>query len=242
MAVIPEALAGKRIAVTGATGFLGTALVERLLRSVPDCQVFAVVRPGRRGGASERVRRDVLRNDCFDRLRQEWGRDFDTRVSERLVALAGDVSVDGVGLDDASREALAEAEVVIHSAATVSFDAPLDSAVEVNLLGPRRVAEAMATSSPGHLVAVSTAYVAGNRRGTAPESSAGPGPRLGLARRLRLHQGPRRAGPGRRVRTPSPSPSSARRSSSRPWPSRAPGGSAASAWPSRSSSPTPGGC
>ena len=33
--MIAEGLRGKRIAVTGATGFLGTALVERLLRAVP---------------------------------------------------------------------------------------------------------------------------------------------------------------------------------------------------------------
>ena len=33
--VIAESLAGKRIAITGSTGFVGTALVERLLRSVP---------------------------------------------------------------------------------------------------------------------------------------------------------------------------------------------------------------
>jgi uncharacterized protein YbjT (DUF2867 family) len=37
MPVISENLAGKRIAITGSTGFVGTALVERLLRSVPDC-------------------------------------------------------------------------------------------------------------------------------------------------------------------------------------------------------------
>ena len=37
-----------RILVTGATGFLGTALVERLLRSVPDCEVVVLVRPTRR--------------------------------------------------------------------------------------------------------------------------------------------------------------------------------------------------
>ena len=40
----------------------------------------------------------------------------------------------------------------------------------------------------------------------------------------------------------SPSPSCARRSSSPPWPSPDPAGSAASAWPSRSSSPTPAAC
>ena len=51
--VIADELAGKRIAITGATGFLGTALVERLLRCVPGSDVVVLVRPGRqaeRGG------------------------------------------------------------------------------------------------------------------------------------------------------------------------------------------------
>ncbi|MFT7476476.1 MAG: fatty acyl-CoA reductase, partial [Verrucomicrobiales bacterium] len=47
--MIVENLAGKRIAVTGSTGFLGTALIERLVRSVPDCELVLLVRPGRRG-------------------------------------------------------------------------------------------------------------------------------------------------------------------------------------------------
>ena len=37
-----------KILITGATGFLGTALVERLMRQVPDCELVLVVRPGRR--------------------------------------------------------------------------------------------------------------------------------------------------------------------------------------------------
>jgi HAD superfamily phosphoserine phosphatase-like hydrolase len=169
--VIADGLAGRRIAVTGATGFLGTALVERLLRSVPDCQVLPVVRPGRRAGAAERVRRDILRNDAFDRLRREWGDRFDEEIARRLRPLGGDVSVDGLGLSDEDRERFAEVDVVIHSAAAVSFDSPLDGAVAVNLLGPSRVAQALtAVGSTAHLVAVSTAYVAGNRRGEAPEA------------------------------------------------------------------------
>ncbi|HYT38886.1 MAG TPA: SDR family oxidoreductase, partial [Acidimicrobiia bacterium] len=172
--MIAEALAGRRIAVTGATGFLGTALVERLLRSVPECEVLPLVRPGRRAGAAERVRRDILRNDAFDRLRREWGDHFDAEIARRVTPLGGDVSMAGLGLSPEDREHLAGVDVVIHSAAAVSFDSPIDAAVAVNLLGPSRVAQALrhcrATGSAAHLVAVSTAYVAGNRRGEAPEA------------------------------------------------------------------------
>jgi HAD superfamily hydrolase (TIGR01490 family) len=167
--MITEALAGKRIAITGGTGFLGTALVERLLRSVPGCELVLLIRPGRRGVA-ERLRRELFRNDCFDRLRQELGERFDDEIARRVTGVAGDVGIDGLALDDEGRAALATCDVVIHSAATVSFDSPLDAAVEVNLLGATRVATAIRESGSGaHLVAVSTAYVAGSRRGEAPE-------------------------------------------------------------------------
>jgi fatty acyl-CoA reductase len=169
--VIAEALAGKRVAVTGGTGFLGTALLERLLRSVPGCEVVALVRPGKRTSAAERARREVIRNDCFDRLRTELGDGFDDEIARRLSVVAGDVTIDGLGLSPDDTALFCSADVVIHSAAAVSFDSPLDGAVEVNLLGPVRVAETLrANASAAHLVAVSTAYVAGLRRGDAPEA------------------------------------------------------------------------
>src|SRR5262245_46390636 len=111
MPVIAEALRGRRIAVTGATGFLGTALVERLLRCVPDCELVLLVRPGRRLAAARRVDREVLRNDAFDRLRSEWGEDFEARARDRLTVLAGDVAVDGLGLDGAGAAAFAGCDI-----------------------------------------------------------------------------------------------------------------------------------
>ena len=155
--------------MTGATGFLGTAVVERLLRST-DAEIVLLVRPGRRATSADRARREIFRNDCFSRLRSEVT-DLDDLVARRVRVVAGDVAVDGLGLDDAARELLAGCATVIHSAASVSFDSPLDAAVEVNLLGPTRVAAAMAdVGCRGHLIAVSTAYVAGSRRGRAPEA------------------------------------------------------------------------
>ncbi len=196
--MIRDNLANKRIAITGSTGFVGTALVERLLRAVPDCNLVLIVRPSKRHDATERVRREIFKNDAYDRLRAELintDEPFEAMVARRVVSVGGDVSADGLGLADADLALLATCDIVIHSAAAVAFDSPLDSAVEINLLGPTRIVDTLnALGVAPHLVAVSTCYVAGNRRGNAPEELVSEGPfDLGLnwrnevaaARRLR---------------------------------------------------------
>jgi alcohol-forming fatty acyl-CoA reductase len=180
---VRQALAGKQFFITGATGFLGTALVERLLRSIPDARVVLLVRPGRRSTPTQRATKEILKNDCFDRLRQEHGDQFEAEVASRVTAVAGDVATDGLGLDDDGVRLLSECDIVIHSAAAVSFDSPLDSAVEVNLLGPSRVARMVTVAreraaaegrvGPVHFIPVSTAYVAGTHQGEAREELLG---------------------------------------------------------------------
>src|SRR3954451_15498345 len=164
---IADALGNRRIAITGTTGFLGTAVLERLLRTVPDAEIVLLLRAGRRSTVAQRANREIFRNDAFDVLRAQvtdQGADFGQLIAGRVTVIAGDVGRDGLGLDDEGRAALAGCDIVIHSAATVAFDSPLDAAVEVNLLGPTRVAQTLAaTGSRAHLVSVSTCYVAGNR-------------------------------------------------------------------------------
>jgi len=173
---IADALDGQRIAITGGTGFLGTALIERLLRRAPGCELVLLIRPSQRRTVAQRAQREIFRNDAFDPLRAQLaGTDepFDAMIARRVQVIAGDVGSDGLRLDDEGRALLATCDTVVHSAATVSFDSPLDLAVEVNLLGPSRIAavlhEICDPDRYPHLVAVSTCYVAGNRKGSAPE-------------------------------------------------------------------------
>ena len=122
MAVIAESLAGKRIAVTGATGFLGTALVERLLRSVPDCEVVLLVRPGRRStvGAAGAAR-DLPQRRLRPAARRAGGTAaFD---DDRGPAAAGHRRRRRHRRPRPRRRrraVLASCDIVIHSAATVS--------------------------------------------------------------------------------------------------------------------------
>lgn len=175
--MIKEFLQGKTLLITGATGFLGQPLVEKILWSTPDVgRIYVVIRPKRHFGggqisAQERLEKELYRSSVFDRLQMRHQGHFHDFLGEKLQALAGDISRDNLGLDDELLERLRdEVDIVINSAAVVSFDAPLDQALELNVFGARRVAEFAASCRKALLVHVSTAYVCGAATGTVPET------------------------------------------------------------------------
>ena len=56
MAAIADYYAGKSILITGATGFMGKVLVEKLLRSCPEVRaLYILVRPKAGQSMQERV-------------------------------------------------------------------------------------------------------------------------------------------------------------------------------------------
>jgi len=129
---------GAVILVTGATGFVGKALVEKLLRSCPDIAVvYLLMRPKKGQDVASRYRQ-LLTNPVFDRLRTECG----AHVLDKTRPIVGDVAEPGLGLSQADRKRLiAEVDVVFHSAATVRFDEGLRAAVTLNVMGTRSVIE-----------------------------------------------------------------------------------------------------
>jgi HAD superfamily hydrolase (TIGR01490 family) len=172
--VIAEALRGKTILVTGSTGFLGKSIVEKCLRSIPDvARINLAIRSSARRPASERLDREVLASPAFKRLKEELGEEVFARLAaEKLAVVEIDLSRDGLGLTDASREQLRACDIVIHSAAAVEFDNPADLSAQTNLLGAARMVEALrATGARPHLVHISTAYVGGMLRGLVREEA-----------------------------------------------------------------------
>jgi long-chain acyl-CoA synthetase len=148
------------VLLTGATGFLGTALLARLVGPPHERRVWALVRARDDAQAAERIRLALA--PLVD--------DLDA-ACERVVAVAADLQQPWMGLDERQCEAIARwVTDVIHSAASVSFSLPLEEARAINVDGTRRVldlAVRCAASGDGlrRFAHVSTAYVAGTHRG-----------------------------------------------------------------------------
>src|SRR4028119_1515257 len=138
-------------------------------------RLYLVVRPSKDKSAADRFHKDMLGSAAFRPLREEFGDGFEDRVAEKVRILEGDVHAPSLGLGEEDLTELSEnVDVVVHSAASVVFDAPLDAAVDSNVrgtVGLLKLARGCAKRPP--FTPTSTASVAGNIRGDAPESAPG---------------------------------------------------------------------
>lgn len=134
--------------VTGATGFIGKHLVERLLARGGD--VHVLVR------ASSRFR--------LDALVARWGR------ADRVKAVVGDLEQPRLGVGDADVEGLRGVDHVFHLAAVYDMTADEESNHVANVGGTRNAVELANALGAGHFHHVSSVAVAGMHRGTFTEA------------------------------------------------------------------------
>lgn len=150
---------GRSVFITGASGFIGRVLVEKLLRTYVGIErVYLLMRTKKNAEPGERLHKHLLSAPIFDRIRRESPELFD-----KLHVVPGDISQPQLGVSQEQMRALTEDKtlsIVFHSAATIKFDEPLKVSATLNLRATREIIE-FARSLPNLLCLchVSTAYV-----------------------------------------------------------------------------------
>ncbi|CAF1307836.1 unnamed protein product, partial [Rotaria sp. Silwood1] len=146
---------GKTIFITGATGFVGKCLIEKLLRSCPNVhQICILVRPKRGSSSNERVI-ELCSSPLFDIVRSTYP-DF----ASKLYVIEGDLAQPNFGMSKSDQiKLIDECHIVFHCAATIRFDEPLKTALELNLLSVKKLIELChKMECIESIVHVSTAY------------------------------------------------------------------------------------
>ena len=127
--------------VTGATGFIGRHLVERLLER--DGKVYVLVREGSKGRLEE--------------LRSRWGADPD-----RVIAITGDLTQPRLGISDEDLGRLqGEVDHLFHLAAIYDMTADAEAQKVANIEGTRHMVEFANEVEAGRVHMVSSIAAAG---------------------------------------------------------------------------------
>jgi len=152
----------KTILITGATGFLGSYITRKLHEE--GFQLILIIRGKDNVDAMER---------SFEIFAPYSTSNYEKGVlRDGIEIVEGDVSQRYFGLNAWDYLRLAEtADEVFHCAAVIKFDNDSrDTLTRTNVIGTQHVARFCLTRKIKRLHYVSTAYVAGKRRGTAFES------------------------------------------------------------------------
>ena len=153
------------ILVTGATGFLGSLIVDEILSSSGDV-LHILVRD---------KQASVGRDRLISTLSDARGGGLNEAEKNRIHAYKGDITKKGLGLDRRDAADLAGTiDVIYHSAATTDINLPIAKARKINVGGTANVLDfALQCKQKGRLKKVnhiSTTYVAGTGKALFKES------------------------------------------------------------------------
>ncbi|KAF8071189.1 fatty acyl-CoA reductase [Scenedesmus sp. PABB004] len=150
---IAEQLRGATVLLTGATGCVGSLVLEALLRGTDVRRVFVLMR--RRGGAAPAERlAQLLQGAAFHQVRDQ------AALLAKVTAVEGDLLAPALGLSAADAARLAsEVTVVVHCAADIRLEVGIHAALAANYHGTAAVlALAARCARLAALVHVSSAF------------------------------------------------------------------------------------
>ncbi|KAF3424512.1 hypothetical protein E2986_09267 [Frieseomelitta varia] len=125
---IAEFFAHTNILITGGTGFLGSLVIEKLLRCCPGItKLYMIVRPKKGKTALDRYK-EAFGEVIYDKLRHEQ-----PNFLQKIVMLEGDAMEEDYGLSPENKNALMDVNIIFHVAAIVRFNEKLRTAVKINV-------------------------------------------------------------------------------------------------------------
>ncbi|XP_030756882.1 putative fatty acyl-CoA reductase CG5065 [Sitophilus oryzae] len=127
---------GKNIFITGGSGFMGKALIEKLLRSCPDIEnIYMLIRPKKGKSLNERLQ-EIFSNCLFEILQNT-----NPEIFKKVIPINGNVLEKNLGLSNEDRQLLIEKiHIVFNAAASVKFDDFFNVGILTNLRSARDVA------------------------------------------------------------------------------------------------------
>ncbi|CAO3638313.1 unnamed protein product [Cunninghamella blakesleeana] len=137
----------KAIFITGSTGYIGKALLWKLLSTLHDDidQIFLLIRmnvPHKRySNPSTRLQDEILSNRAFVNLRRQLGATvFDQLIKDKVKAINGDLLEQNLGLSEKDYSmAVKYTNVIFHCAANTDWNEHLDLSVKANALGTNNI-------------------------------------------------------------------------------------------------------
>lgn len=168
---------GKRILITGTTGFVGKVVLEKLLREHPDIGGIALLIRGNSAhpDARSRFEAEILTSSIFDTLRMDDEADLPSLCAQKLHFVSGEVTQPCFGLGQDEFDSLAlTLDGIINCAASVNFREELDVALEINALCLHTLASLARQAGNIPVLQVSTCYVGGFNHGDLYEQNVTP--------------------------------------------------------------------
>ncbi|XP_055536687.1 fatty acyl-CoA reductase wat-like [Wyeomyia smithii] len=119
------------VLITGASGFVGQVLLEKILRTLEVRKVYVMIRSKRNVSAEDRLRK-LLEGQLYERIHSDPAKfgEMKGKIVPVEVCLWDQ---EGLVSDLISNELLEEVEVVFNLLASVNFNEPLDCALKTNV-------------------------------------------------------------------------------------------------------------
>ncbi len=168
---VRENLAKRHLLLIGVTGFIGKVWLVDLLENVPDIgRITLLVRRNRTTSAQRRFEKIVEESPTFDTLQERHGRNLGAFLKEKVEVVEGDVSLPGLGLDEATQARLAKSlDLIVNSAGLTDFNPDLRDALSSNVDSALHLLDFLRKCDHAGLMHLSTCYVVGMRDGRVTE-------------------------------------------------------------------------